>query len=269
MAEELVRIPPAPHLAASHQGSGEGVVFLHGIGGNRRNWISQLPAFAEHFHAIAYDARGYGDSDDYDGRLAFADYADDLVRVLDFFELETAHIVGLSMGGRVAIDFANRYAGRVKTLTLCDTHLGMIEMSREKRQHFLDLRREPLLSGLEPKDIAHPVATSLSGPDISPDAFAQLIDSLGRLHKESYLKSIEASVMDDTLSGVGTITAPTHVVVGSEDSLTPPDIAREIVAAIPGATLTIFEGAGHLSNIEQPGAFNADVLSFIQRQVSG
>ena len=103
------RIGPAPHIAVEHAGSGEFVIFMHGIGGNRRNWYDQIDAFAPHFHAAAWDARGYGDSDDYEGALTFTDYADDLARVLDYFGQSRAHVVGLSMGGRIAMDFAARY----------------------------------------------------------------------------------------------------------------------------------------------------------------
>ena len=75
------RIGPSPHIAVDHMGTGDLVVFLHGIGGNRRNWHPNLAAFAPHWHAVAWDARGYGESDDYDGPLDFVDYARDLARV--------------------------------------------------------------------------------------------------------------------------------------------------------------------------------------------
>ena len=93
------RIGPAPHIAVDHMGSGDLVVFLHGIGGNKRNWHPNLAAFGQHWHAVAWDARGYGESDDYDGPLDFLDYSRDLARVLDHFQAAQAHIVGLSMGG--------------------------------------------------------------------------------------------------------------------------------------------------------------------------
>jgi 3-oxoadipate enol-lactonase len=72
---------------------------MHGIGGNRTNWHDQLPVFAQRFHAVAWDARGYGASHDYSEPLDFSDFATDLARLLDHFEVERAHLVGLSMGG--------------------------------------------------------------------------------------------------------------------------------------------------------------------------
>src|SRR5690606_4285874 len=112
------------------------LVFLHGIGGNKRNWHDNLEVFGRYWHAVAWDARGYGESDDYEGPLAFTSYADDLIRVLDHFGAEKAHIVGLSMGGRIAMDFADRYPHRLLSLTLCDTHTGFSDLSDEKKREF-------------------------------------------------------------------------------------------------------------------------------------
>lgn len=257
------RVGPAPVLAVDHAGRGELVVFLHGIGGNRSNWRDQLDAFAPHFHAVAIDARGYGDSDDYEGPLDFASYADDVVRVLGHFGAERAHVVGLSMGGRVAMDLALRHPSSVLSLTLCDTHKGFADFSPERKAEFVRLRKEPLLNGQEPADIAESVARTLVSPQASPQAVERLVESMSRLHKASYIKSIEASVMSDALSGLERIGVPTHVVVGAHDRLTTPDMARALCAEIPGAVLTIIEGAGHLANIERPEPFNDAVLSFL------
>ena len=79
------RIGPSPHIAVEHDGAGTVVMFLHGIGGRRYNFADQIPAFAVDHHAVAWDARGYGDSDDYDGPLDFNDFSRDVVRVLGRF----------------------------------------------------------------------------------------------------------------------------------------------------------------------------------------
>jgi len=263
----VTRIGPAPRIAVEHAGQGELVVFLHGIGGNRRNWNSQVAAFAPHLHAAAWDARGYGDSDDYDGPLSFTDYADDLVRVLDHFGAPRAHVVGLSMGGRIAMDFAARHQERLKTLVLCDTHKGFAGWSEEKKRAFIASRKEPLVAGKEPKDIAEPVARTLVGPNASKEALGELIDSMSRLHKTSYIKSIEASVMMPVRDDLDRIAVPTLVLVGSHDRLTPVEAARELTAEIAGAEFVIIDDAGHLPNIEQPAAFNAAVLAFLRRHV--
>jgi len=260
---KIAIVPGTPRIAIEHVGSGPLIVFLHGIGGNRTNWRDQLSVFARDFHAVAWDARGYGDSDDYEGPLNFGNFADDLCRVLDHFGATRAHLVGLSMGGMIALDFATRYADRAATLTLCDSLPGFTHLSEAQRAEFIRLRQEPLLAGKEPSDMAPAVARSLLGKNPRAGSYERLVESMSALHKQSYLKTIAGSANYGRKLDLESIAVPTHVVVGDEDTLTPPAMSREIARRIPGARLTIIEGAGHLSNIEQPEAFNRAVLDFL------
>lgn len=262
------KIGPAPRLAVDHAGRGELVLFLHGIGGNRSNWHDQLSAFAEHFHAAAWDARGYGDSDDYEGPLHFTQLADDILRVLDHFGAAKVHLVGLSMGGRIAQDFAIRHAARLGALVLCDTSRGLAHYSEEKRRDFVRLRKEPLVNGQEPRDMAPALVRSLIGSKASDAVFQRYVDSVSRVHKESYIKTIEASVAAGSHGTLSEIRAPTLVLVGEDDRLTPPAEARAVAAEIAGACLVILPEAGHLANLEKPAEFNAAVLDFL-REVTG
>ncbi len=256
-------IPGPPRIAVDSAGTGPLLLMMHGIGGNRTNWHDQLPAFAADFHAVAWDARGYGASDDYEGPLDFGDFAGDLLRVLDYFRASRAHLVGLSMGGVIAMDFYSRHPERVATLTLCDSLPGFGHLSPEQRREFVRLRQEPLLAGKEPKDIAPAVAQSLIGQTARPGSFDRLVASMAALHKQSYLKTLAATAAYGRRFELEKIAVPTHVVVGDEDRLTPPALSRQIAERISGAQLTVIEGAGHLSNIEQPEKFNRAVLAFL------
>lgn len=252
-----------PRIAIDHLGSGPLVLFMHGIGGNRTNWQDQLPVFAEKFHAAAWDARGYGASDDYEGPLDFGDFSRDLIRVLDHFNVAKAHLVGLSMGGLIAFDFHASHPDRVATLTICDSMPGMTGLTAEARREFIRIRQEPLLNGKEPRDIAPVIAKTLIGKSAKPGAFERLVASMSALHKDSYIKTIEATTNYARALELENIHVPTHIVVGDEDTLTPPALSRAMASRISGARLTIINGAGHLSNIEQPEAFNAAVLAFL------
>jgi 3-oxoadipate enol-lactonase len=256
-------VPGTPRIAVDHCGAGPLLVFLHGIGGNRTNWRDQLPSFSAHFHAVAWDARGYGLSEDYPGPLDFGDFAHDLASVLQFFKTQRAHLIGLSMGGLIAMDFYGRYPAQVATLTICDSLTGFGHLGENDRREFIRLRQQPLLEGKEPKDIAPIVARTLIGPSARPGSFDRLVASMSALHKESYLKTIAASANYSRDLELEKIAAPTHVVVGDEDRLTPPAMSHEIARRIPHAQLTLIHGAGHLSNIEQPEEFNREVLAFV------
>ncbi len=254
-----------PRLASDHMGSGPLVVFLHGIGGNRSNWHDQLPAFAAAgFHALSWDARGYGLSDDYEGPLEFADFSHDLARLLDHCGVAKAHLVGLSMGGRILQDSHPRYPERIATLILCDTFPGFDDsFTPEKRAEFVRLRKQPLVEGKEPKDIAPVVAKTLIGPKATEAHFQRLVDSMSMLHKASYIKTVEATTHYDRVADLPNISAPTLLVFGAGDRLTPPAIGERMQAEIPNARLEIIPDAGHLVNIEQPEAFNRTVLAFL------
>jgi 3-oxoadipate enol-lactonase len=256
-------IPGPPRIAVDRAGTGPMVILMHGIGGNRTNWHDQLPAFAAQFHALSWDARGYGSSDDYEGPLDFGDFARDLARVLDHFRVSRAHIVGLSMGGLIAMDFYSGYPERVATLTICDSLPGFNHLTPEQRREFVRLRQEPLLAGKEPRDIAAVVAETLIGKSACPGSFERLVASMSALHRQSYLKTIEASTSYHRSFELENIAVPAHIVVGDEDRLTTPEMSRRMTKRIPDARLTVIEGAGHLSNIEQPEKFNRAVLAFL------
>ena len=245
----------APRLAASVAGEGPLVVFLHGIGGNRHSWDAQVGFFSRGgYRAVAPDARGYGESDDYDGPLRFSEFSADVLRILDHFGASKAHLVGLSMGGRVARNFALAHPGRVHTLTLANTSPGFGALSPEQVQAFVQQRRN-----LDP--VAQ--AKRLIGSGARPGAYEELVASLRAVHRESYLKTVEASVAQDVAAPLEHIRAPTLVIGSDEDNLYSLDIARAMARRIPGAKLVELERCGHLSNLEQPGRFNAVVLEFI------
>jgi 3-oxoadipate enol-lactonase len=254
----------SPRIAVDHMGEGPLVVFLHGIGGNRTNWRDQLPVFAKRFHAAAWDARGYGASDDYDGPLSYDDFCADLNRVLDHFKADKAHLVGLSMGGFIAQDFYGHYPQRVASLVLADTRPGWEEaFDPAGREEFLRLRMKPLQEGKGVAEMAPAVARSLMGASAGEEVFARLVESMAALHKESYMKSIAARGDWKPVLDPKSVKVPTLVVVGGEDRLTPPAMSKSIADTIPGARLAVIPAAGHLSNIEQPEAFNDVVFKFL------
>ena len=259
-------VPGTPGIAYDTAGEGPAVVFLHGIGGNRTNWHDQLPAFAEcGFRAISWDARGYGRSDDYEGPLDFADFSHDLARLLDHLGVARAHLVGLSMGGRILQDFYPRYPDRVATLVLCATFPGFdTALTPEKRAEFVRLRKAPLVAGKEPKDIAPVVAKTLIGPRATDAHFQRLVESMTMLHKESYIKTIEASTLYDRTASLPDIAVPVLLVFGGADTLAVPAVGERMAAEIPDSRLIVMPGAGHLVNIEFPEAFNESVLAFLE-----
>ena len=264
MAIETAYCPGTPRLAYDHAGSGDCVLFLHGIGGNASNWHAQIETLADRYHAVAWDARGYGNSDDYEGSLDFRQFSHDLVHLLDHLEVPRAHLCGLSMGGRIALDFHDIHPERIASLILVDTFPGFdASFTQSGRERFIRERRQPLVEGKEPADIAPAVARSLVSPKTPTTVVDQLIDSISRLHKDSYIKTIEAMTLYQPVTDVSTIEVPVQIIVGSDDKLTPPAISRKMSAGIPQAKLLEIPDAGHLSNLEAPQAFNDCLRDFL------
>jgi 3-oxoadipate enol-lactonase len=261
-------VASAPRLGLSHAGSGPCVLFLHGIGGNRSHWTEQIEFFAaQGYHAAALNFRGYGDSEDYEGPLDFiADFSDDVLRALDHLEAPRAHLVGLSMGGRVARWFYLRHPQRVASLTLANTQPGFDTLGPEATENFVAARLGPLMAGHDPADLAHDLARGLIGSSAAPGAYDRVVATLAALHRISYMKTVRASAQQDRGFDLAAVAAPTLVIAGEQDQLYPPNVARGMADRIAGAQFEIIKGAGHLSNLEQPERFNQCVLNFLRRQ---
>jgi len=258
-------VPGEVRLAYERQGRGPLVVFLHGIGGNRANWDGQLTALGDRFCAVAWDARGYGDSDDPPPPLRFGQFADDVARLLDHLGAERAHVVGLSMGGMIAQDVAARHPDRLATLALVDTSSGFGAAPESARREFLAQRLEPLDAGLTPADLAPRLVGALVHPDAPEAVRAQVAASLGKLRTEPYRQALHAIVTTDFRDALGAVAVPTLVLVGEQDVVTPPGASRDLAVRIPGAELVTIPGAGHLSNLDQPAAFDRALGGFLDR----
>ena len=254
-----------PKISIKYDGKGDLLIFLHGIGGNKDNWNLNLPVLSKHFLCVAWDARGYGESEDYKGKLLFKDIIKDLLNIYKYFDKRRAHIIGLSMGGQIACLFYEKYPDKVKSMVLCDTHFGLGNLEKEEINKFINSRKKPLLDGLQPKDIALPVSKSLVGNLNNKAAIEELVNSISKLHKESYLKTIDASMSTFHDHIFSQIDIPTLVLVGENDTLTPPSMALEIHKLIKNSKFSIIDDAGHLTNIENPKMFNDKVLQFLKK----
>lgn len=249
-------------IAVAVDGTGPTLLFLHGIGGNRRNWSAQIAFFVPDFRCVAWDARGYGESG---GAVShFEQFADDAAAVIDATGAP-AHVVGLSMGGRIALDLVKRYPAHVRSLTLADTSAGhAATASPEKVAAFLALRLKPLLEdGRTPADIAETIVAEIAGPNIGDAARDALLDSHRRLRTPGYVAAMRAVTAFHAFPPFATIAVPTLVITGTEDRIAPPAHARAMADAITAAQFVAIEGAGHISNIEAPAAFNAALATFL------
>jgi pimeloyl-ACP methyl ester carboxylesterase len=251
-------------LAYDIAGAGPLIVFLHGVGGNRSNWNGELDGrLAREFCCVAWDARGYGASDDPDRPLVFEHFGDDLAALLDHLGAERAHLVGLSMGGHIAQSFCLSRPGRVATLTLASSSAGASLLTSVEREEFLAIRLRPLENGKTMRDIAPGLVDVLAGSRAGPEVRERLRASMEALRPEPYKAALRALVTTDFRSQLDRITVPTLVVVGSDDRVLPEELSRYLAAHIRGSRFERFIGAGHLCNIEAPEEFAAALADFL------
>jgi 3-oxoadipate enol-lactonase len=258
-----------PAIAYEEAGAGDAVLFLHGIGGNRRNWAGELERVGASFRAIALDFRGYGDSAAIEEPFEFADLAADALGVLDELGVARAHVVGLSMGGLVAQAVYARAPDRVLSLCLvaCRSAAEPV-LPGARRENFIQARLEPLRAG-GPEALAQSLAPSLIGKQATPEARDAVMASLRKLRTDSYLKIMDARMRIAPFLDPSTVNVPSMIVGSDEDTVAPLDQMRALAEAIPQAQLAVIEGAGHLINIEKPDEFQAVLLEFLRGATRG
>jgi len=240
-------------------GSGPALLLLHGIGSSSRSFRHQLADLADAYTVIAWDAPGYGRSEDPPNAPTMADNADAAARLLDQLEIEQAHVLGVSMGGVIAQLLYHRHPERVLSLILADTTPG--GSSPERLQQRLNG-----IDHLGPRRLAEQRAPQLVRADAPPELISELANIMAEVRPAGYRNAAIALASTDLTELLPRIAVPTLVIHGEEDTVVPLATGRGLAQAIPGARLHIVERAGHVSNQEQPTAFNAAVRAFLRER---
>jgi len=248
------------------RGKGPAALLLHAFPLGLSMWDPQVEALAPTHRVVRFDARGFGGSGvDEVTPLAMERIADDGAFLLDQLWIEKAVVLGCSMGGYAAFAFARRHPRLLAGLVLQDTRAGAdTPEARASR------------AALAAKVLAE-------GSRAAVDALLpKLLGETSHREREALVASLNAQILAASPRGIANalrglaaradsremlpkVAVPTLVLVGEEDVLTPPDEARAVAAAIPGARLEVIPRAGHLANLENPEAVNTALLAFLSR----
>lgn len=238
-------------------GQGPPVMFVHGFPLSGRMWQPIVERISGAYRCIVPDLRGHGRSSA-TPTADMARYADDLAAVLDADgERRPVVLVGLSMGGYIAFEFFRRHRLRVSALVLTDTRAGTD--TQEART-----KREETAQAVE-RGGSRVVADAMVDKLFAPGAAASLRSEWHKIMSHTQPMGVAAALRamaarSDSTPTLTTIDCPVLIVVGEHDTITPPDVHREMHAAITGSRLEIIAGAGHMTPVEQPDAF-AEVLT--------
>lgn len=241
-------------------GEGPVLVLLHGFSHDSRVWRPQIEALQGQFTVFAWDAPGAGRSSDPPDPFGLADWADCLAACLSSLELGQAHIVGLSWGGILAQEFYRRHSPFVESLILADTYAGW----KGSLPHPLpDERLAACLrdASLPPDDFVSKYLPSMFSRSTDPETFEELAGIMRDFHPSGFRLMAKACSVD-TRNILPTITVPTLLLWGESDERSPIAVAHQLGKEIAGARLALIPGAGHVSNLENPDVFSAEIRNF-------
>lgn len=241
-------------------GAGEALVLVHGHTLDVRMWKPQLEAFAPYFRVLCLDLRGYGRSDLPDARPFH--YAEDLRNLLEHLRIDKAHLLGLSLGGNVALDFAVRYPESTHALIVVGSSLKGFPVLPEAAALLSAIPARAREAGVEAARalwLAHPFfAPALRNPKA-----ARLLQDIVRDYSGwHWITGYPPSgPIEDIADRVGEIQAQTTVIVGEWDVPQHQLVAEHLATRIPGARKAVIRGAGHMVNLEAPEELNRLVIA--------
>lgn len=243
-------------------GSGPPFVLVHSLGMDQTMWDLQIPPLSQDFQVIVYDLRGQGQSESPDFSYSLDLFADDLHHLLRHLGLKNARILGLSLGGRIALKFALKYPQETRALILADTQS---EAPEENRTQFLwtaDLARKEGMEKAAESFFSGPLFQGLA--KIHPERFQKEKARFTQTSAIGFAQCCIAIVRMERLTAfLSGVQAPTLALAGEKDEPYLPFLTL-YAKSIPRCKSMIVPQAGHLSNLENPEAFNDAVSKFLK-----
>ena len=248
-------------------GEGDPLLLVMGLAADTLAWALQVPAFSQQYRTVIFDNRDVGRSSLAVGPYEITDMAQDVLALADALELESFHLVGVSMGGAIAQELALAAPERVRTLTLGMTwprggawaaklselwSARVEQMSREQRVDELMLLTLSEAFFENAEAVAFLRGLMLENPHPQPP--------------EAFSRQLDASSRHDTRDRLAALAIPTHVIGAEHDLLVPVWKSRELVELIPDARLSVIDACPHGANVERADEFNRLVLEFIDDQ---
>jgi 3-oxoadipate enol-lactonase len=251
-------------LFVEEKGHGAPIILLHGFPLDHGMWQSQVDALSGNYRVITPDLRGMGQSDVPVSNISIAQYADDIITLMDKMGIEKAALGGFSMGGYVAFALLRKAPKRFTGLILANTRPEAD--GQEARKNRLNMAvslyekgsvvaRDAMLPKLitEPSKQEHPKLV---------DTLSMVMESMpaeGLVHA-----CLAMAFREDSVDLLSSISVPTLVIAGEQDPIAPPDVMKKMADQIAGASYHVIPAASHLTPMEKPEAFNALLIDFLK-----
>ncbi len=245
------------------EGQGPWVVMSHSLACDRSMWDEQVRMLTARYRVLRFDTRGHGGSDAPMGAYTLDMLSDDLLGLLDALSVDAPHFVGLSMGGMIGMTFALKHPKRLRSLVLCDTSSRIPPEAGPIWEGRIKVATE---QGMEP--LAEPTLQRwFTEPfyKANKPMMARVGQMIRNTRPSGYVGCCKAIPKINLTDRLGAITCPVQIIVGEQDVGTPVAMSQAIHDAIPGSELVVIPSASHLSNLEQPAAFNKALSGFLDR----
>lgn len=252
-------------LAWREAGNGPALVFIHGMGGNSRNWETQYARFSDRFRVIGWDAPGYGESDDWPTDApTVADYVSMIAQLLDRAGVGQAHMVGHSFGGTLMPAFHKGHPDKVLSMVLAQPVIGSGPLGAEKQKEII-AARETLLAELGIGAYARQHAPRSVAATADAATVAKGVEVTSWTRPEGHLAQWRAMAGADIFREIAEKACPATVIAGTGDKTASQEVVRRIADAISGARLVELPDVGHMIYIEHPERFNAALEDHLAR----
>lgn len=250
------------HYLDENPSGSPAVLLLHGLGADGSSWALQTPALTRAgFRVLAADARGFGKSSYPGGQHTIADMAADMASLLDALQVAPADVIGISMGGTLALELALSYPSLVRRLVLVST-FAHLRPGRWRTRLYLAWRFVLLhLLGLpaQGKFVARRIFPRPDQEALRQQLYTQILQA----DPGGYRAAMRALARFNVEKRLGEIRHPTLVITGEADTTVPPETQSKLVAGIPNARQVVIPHAGHAVSVEQAEAFNQAALAFL------
>lgn len=242
-------------------GSGPWVTLSHALGASQAMWAPQVQALASRHTVLCYDTRGHGQSGTPPGPYSLEQLADDAAALLAHLGVQRTHWVGLSLGGMIGQVLALRHPALLDRVVLADTNARLPPAGQAMWTERAALARREGMATLVEGTLSRWFTPGFAARE--PLTRQRFGEQIAATPVEGYAACCSAICGLNTLEQLPALQHRALVMVGEEDQATPVAMSRQIAQAWPGAELVVLPGAAHLSNIEQPEAFNRELLQFL------
>ncbi len=245
-------------LNVEKSGSGEpALVFLHYWGGTSRTWNTVAAALKDRFMTVAYDVRGWGQSDKSAAGYTLADLADETLSLIQTLGIKSYVLVGHSMGGKISQLIASRNPEGLRGLVL-------VAPAPPTSQRLPDEMRETQIHSYDNRENVLETIKFLSSRMPAPAVVEQIVEDSMSGSREATLAYPTAAILEDISSEISKISVPTLVLAGEFDQLDSVEQhKREVVARIPNAQFATIKGSGHLIPIDEPAQLAQEIVGFV------